>query len=180
MNKNQWFFWIWVNIFIAFCSYSFNCLGQNLVQSGKWQLSGNGAWYGGSGGADGGSFMGPNTLNLSEWYQDLPTTVGQSYQLSFYLRGSYPAQQSPPFAMDVYWNSEQVNITWDTFSSDWIYESLNVVGGPSSQSVLGFSDPDPTDSAFSDVSVVAIPEPSIFTLVSSAVIAMLCIYRLKR
>jgi hypothetical protein len=175
MNKhqNRVFYWLCVSFLIVFDSYPPNCSAQvNLVQGGNWQLSGTGAWYGSG-------FMGPSPLNLSEWYYDIPTTVGQSYQLSFYLRGSYPAQQSPPFAMDVHWNSEQVNFTWDTFSSDWIYESLTVVGGPGSQSVLGYSDPDPTFSAFTGVSVIAIPEPSTFTLVSSTALAMLWICRRK-
>jgi hypothetical protein len=133
----------------------------NLIQSGNWQLSGSGAWYGYDGGADGGAFMGPNTLNLSEWFQDLPTTPGQPYLVSFYLRGSYPAQQGPPFAMNVFWNASEVGAySWNVFSSAWIYESLTVEGGPGSQSVLGFSDPDPTFSAFSVVSVVAVPEPA--------------------
>jgi hypothetical protein len=133
----------------------------NLIQSGNWQLSGSGAWYGYDGGADGGAFMGPNTSNLSEWFQDLPTTPGQPYLLSFYLRGSYPAQQSPPFAMNVFWNASGVgNYSWNVFSSAWISESLTVKGGPGSQSVLGFSDPGPTFSAFSVVSVIAIPEPT--------------------
>jgi hypothetical protein len=131
----------------------------NLIQPGNWQLSGTGAWYGYDGGADGGAFMGPNTLNLSEWFQDLPTTPGQPYLVSFYLRGSYPAQQAPPFAMTMDWNATVARTySWNVFSSAWIYESLTVEGGPGSQSVLGFSDPDPTTSAFSVVSVVAIPE----------------------
>jgi hypothetical protein len=136
------------------------------VQGGNWQISGSGgAWYGYSGGADGGPFMGPDTQNRSQFYQNLLTTPGQSYLLSFYIRGSYPAGQSPPFAMNVYWNSQQVgSYTLNVFSSDWVFESLSVVGGSSSQSVLGFSDPDPTFSAFSDVSVIAIPEPSSFAL----------------
>ena len=132
----------------------------NLIQSGNWQLSGTGAWYGYDGGADGGAFMGPNTSNLSEWFQDLPTTPGQPYLVSFYLRGSYPPQQAPPFAMNVFWNASEVGTySWNVYSSAWIYESLLVEGGPGSQSVLGFSDPDPTFSAFSVVSVVAVPEP---------------------
>src|ERR1700679_1739327 len=94
----------------------------NLIKSGNWQLSGTGAGSGYDGGADGGAFMGPNTSNLSEWFQDLPTIPGQPYLVSFYLRGSYPPQRSPPFAMNVFWNASEVgDYSWNVFSSAWIY-----------------------------------------------------------
>jgi hypothetical protein len=151
----------------------------NLVQNGNfasglsgWSLSGNGGyWFGYSGGADGGAFMGLSSLSLSPLYQNVPTTSGQSYSLSFYFRGSYPAGQSPPFGVNVFWNSQEVgSFTLNVFSSDWVYESLSVVGGPGSQSRLEFRDPLPTLSALDDVCLVAIPEPSVLAIIGLAAV----------
>ncbi len=150
----------------------------NLVQngdfesSGGWQLSGNGgAWYGYYGGADGGAFQGLDSMNLSPLYQDVPTTPGQLYSLTFYLRGSYPAGQAPPFGVNVFWNSQQAgSFTLNVFSSDWWLETLTVVGGPASQSRLEFRNPYPTFSALDDVSLVAVPEPSAAALFGAAAI----------
>ncbi|MDB6019930.1 MAG: hypothetical protein JWR19_4419 [Pedosphaera sp.] len=139
----------------------------NFESGGGWSLSGNGgAWYGYGGGADGGAFEGLDSLGLSPLYQNVPTTFGQSYTLSFYIRGSYPAGQSPPFVVSVLWNSQAVgSFTLNVYSSNWAYESLTLVGGPGSQSRLEFIDPNPTFSALDDVSLVPVPEPSVFALV---------------
>lgn len=171
MNRS----WLFFGIFIALCCHPSVCPAQNLIQSGNWQLSGSGAWYGYFGGADGGAFMGPNTSNLSEWYQDLATTPNQTYLVSFYLRGSYPAGEAPPFAMDVFWDSQQVgSYVLNSNSSTWVQESFTIAAGPGSQSVIGFSDPDPTFSAFSVVSVTPTPEPSTFALAGSAILMFAC------
>jgi hypothetical protein len=152
----------------------------NFESSGGWHLSGNGgAWYGYNGGADGGAFQGLDSLNLSPLYQDVPTTPDQSYTLTFYLRGSYPAGQSPPFEVNVFWNSQQVgSFALNVFSSDWWYDTLNVVGGPGSQSRLEFRDPYPTFSALDDVSLVAVPEPAALALFGTS--AGIMLVRLRR
>jgi hypothetical protein len=154
----------------------------NFESGGGWSLSGNGgAWYGYNGGADGGAFEGLDSLSLSPLYQYVPTTPGQSYSLTFYIRGSYPAGQLPPFGVNVLWNSQQVgSFSLNVFSSDWALESLTVVGGAGSQSRLEFRDPLPTFSALDDVSLIAVPEPSTFALAGSGVaIALAWIRRRK-
>ncbi len=153
----------------------------NFESSGGWSLSGNGgAWYGYYGGADGGAFQGLDSLNLSPLYQNVSTTPGQSYSLTFYMRGSYPAGQSPPFGVNVFWNSQEVGaFTLNLFSSDWWYESLTVVGGSDSQSRLEFRNPDPSFSAIDDVSLVAVPEPSTLALLGSGMAILLVWVRRK-
>ena len=151
----------------------------SIVQNGDfsgltdWSFAGNGG-YGEAfnGGADGGGYVILGSLNQDPIYQSVPTTPGLSYTLTFYWRGPAPIMQSPPFAMNVLWNSQEVgSFTLNVFSSDWVYESLTVVGS-GSQGLLEFEDPDLTDSALDDVSLVPVPEPSAFALVGCAMIAL--------
>jgi len=147
-----------------------------------WTFGGNGG-YGEAfdGGADGGGYVILGSLNQDPIYQSVPATPGQSYTLTFYWRGPAPIIQSPPFAMNVLWNLQEVgSFTLNVFSRDWVYESLTVVGDSGSQGILEFEDPDLTEAALDDVSLVPVPEPSALALVGTcAMIAFAWIRRPK-
>ncbi|MBI5387900.1 MAG: hypothetical protein HZA90_24830 [Verrucomicrobia bacterium] len=112
-------------------------------------------------------------------YQDIVTLPGQAYQLRFAFGGNDQAQQNPE-PLYVLWGTQRVAAIpvrgVSLRSPEWRYLDFQVVADQASTRV-GFSSlPQQAFPMVDDVSVVAIPEPGIFTLIGFALISYSFIY----
>ena len=146
----------------------------NLVQNGSfeslsfspWVQSGVGLFLGFGDAADGGNFAGIGNY----LYQDIPTTLGQTYLLQFAMAGN--ANWPGLITMNTLWGGNTLNITaWNPAGHNinnlgWIYVKLNVTAN-SSLTRLEFDNPgQPNQQPFLDaVSLFTVPEPSSYSLI---------------
>jgi hypothetical protein len=140
--------------------------GNGAYGPADWNFTGDGGFvWSPLGGINNSVYVGLADLSQANMYQDLSTISGQTYLLTFYMRGI--VGQRTNVAANVFWNSQQVgSFTLSLNFTNWMFESLIIVGGTGSESRLEFSDPNPEFLGLDDVSVVAIPEPSVTALVS--------------
>src|ERR1019366_6116872 len=86
-----------------------------------------------------GGFQAENGINcvglFGEVYQAVPTTVGQTYLLSFYVAGWAPRGPLPgTYNLDILWNGNMIgttsfDVTDETFDDmGWSYRSFSVLG----------------------------------------------------
>ena len=117
--------------------------------------------YGNPPGADGGAFVG-----LSEYIsQVLPTQPRQSYLLQFSIRAALPfIGQGGPYGIGVSWDS-QAAVVYDMTSdlNSWIMEQ-EVVTASSAGTLLEFTQPYGAMPYLDAVSVTAIPEPRVLSM----------------
>jgi hypothetical protein len=91
--------------------------------------------------------------------QNLPTTPGQGYVLSFAL--SSQTFSAIPGGVSVYWDGTLVDTLTSPGFGTWQTFSYNVVGGPGSTSLLSFvGNIDGNIGTLVDNVVVVIPAPS--------------------
>jgi hypothetical protein len=164
----------------------------DLIQNGSfaagltdWTLSGHqGYGMAFDGGADGGAYLFLDSLGFSPLSQDVAATPGQRYLLTFAFRGSYPAQQSPPFAINVLWNGDLLgSYSLNIYSASWVTESLFLTGGPGSMDDLTFVNPDPSFAALDAVSLVSVPDstgPAIYFCSAAALIGFSALQRRRK
>lgn len=167
------------------CSLSVASFGQpvNLVQNGNfgsglsdWMNSGVGVFLGYSGEAANGDVNFVNIAGGGYLYQDLTTTPGQIYDLSFAMAGNinWPGA----ITMDTLWGGNIVDVTtWNpgghtVANLGWLYENVAVTAA-SSQTLLEFENPSQqiNQQPFLDaVSVTALPEASTLNLVAASIV----------
>jgi hypothetical protein len=116
-------------------------------------------------------------------YQDVTTTLGQAYQLSFYVAGWSPDTPRPgTYNLSVLWNGVVIGTTsFDangmTFTNmGWSYRAFSVLGtGGTTQ--LAFINPNaisnPMIPVLDNVELIAIPEPSCVGLLATGILLLL-------
>jgi len=158
----------------------------NIVLNGDFE-SGFGGWLGTYGYIDranfayNGSHVGvvmdlrSSSVNQT-MYQPLSTEPNQQYQLRFsLLSGAGRAgEQSPPGAspVRVTWGGNVIGTLWNGSVSDWVsYEFL--VQATSAETRLGFQSLGTRFQLIDGISVAAVPEPPLLTLVAAGTAALL-------
>jgi len=134
---------------------------------------------------EGQQYLELNSTNLTSIWQDLGTTTGQLYNLSFAYSGRSDTPGQLNSALEIYWGGTQLLSTSVTYHSDWVEYHFTNLLATSNSTTLKFTSIEPQNApsygSFLDgVVVTAVPEPSTFGMLGLGIAVMAYLGRRQR
>ncbi|MCB5187123.1 DUF642 domain-containing protein [Methylobacillus caricis] len=120
---------------------------------------------------EGQQYLEINSTQLTSVWQDLSTTAGELYNLSFAYSGRLDTPNQLNSALEVYWGTSQVVATSVTNHSGWVVYNFTNLLAESNLTTLKFTSTDPQGapsygSYLDAVVVTAVPEPSTYGMLA--------------